>query len=92
MIDVLMVREHLRRSTAASTEVDKMMQEAFPRTYPFALRFDSLVEREAADIAIRRHPEIASNPMLAMQLTGREVQILSREHLIDIKDTSHRSR
>lgn len=96
LVDLLLVREHLRRSIASRSEVDRVMRDAFPKTYPLALRFDSLVEREAAQSAIRRHPEMASEPMLAMQRAFREVQILrqSPEDSIDVEEgaKSRRSR
>lgn len=86
LVDLLLVREHLRRLTASRSDVDRVMQDAFPKTYPLALRFDSLVEREAAQSAIRRHPEMASEPMLAMQRTLRDLQIHSLDAAIAIEE------
>lgn len=95
LVDLLLVREHLRRSMASRSEVDRVMQDAFPNTYPLASQFDSLVEREAAQSAIRRHPEMASEPILAMQRAFREVQVLRQpDTSIDIEEgaKSHRPR
>lgn len=94
LVDLLLVREHLRRSIASRSEVDRVMRDAFPSTYPLALRFDSLLEREAAQSAIHRHPEMAPEPMLAMQRTLRDMQIHSLDAAIAIEEgaRSHRPR
>lgn len=88
LADLLLVREHLRRSIASSSGVDRAMRDAFPNTYPLALRFDSLVEREAAQSAIRRHPEMASEPILAMQRTLRDLQVLSLDAAVAIEEAA----
>lgn len=84
LIDLLLVRDYLHRAGTSPADVDQRMREAFPMTYPLALQFEALLEREAAQAAIRRHPEKASDPALATRLAFGEVCIQCPDVPIDM--------
>jgi hypothetical protein len=41
-----------------------------------ALQFDSLVKRAAVQSVIRRHPEMAPEPVLTMQLALQDLEVI----------------
>ena len=73
--EILLERDRLRVSRQTQAAIDRSMSRAFPRTYRLALDFETLLERRAADIAVRRHPELAAQATEAMRAIRRELQI-----------------